>query len=232
MGGHVPDGGHRQPVDVAQLGQRDQLAFSPRARLDSASVDPVGPIGVTAYIEVLAQLLVADRATFGQQGLDLLEHERVALDRRRVMCLLEPDATPDALRLQRRGKTTQPIVQLCDLHAQTFVDGGPRWAPAPRRRRVARSGHKATVPNTSPKCSARAKLSVPNISPSPVCRAASGPATRPALPPGTTRCFPCGSLLQGRSCFSREAEAEPSLSVDRGSAWAQAKSFANNGPAT
>jgi hypothetical protein len=49
----------------------------------------------------LSSLLPTTRP-FSEEQLDLLQHERVALDRGRVMRLLEPDPTPDVLRLERR----------------------------------------------------------------------------------------------------------------------------------
>jgi hypothetical protein len=44
------------------------------------AVDPVGGGRVAADLEVFGQLLVAYGATFGEQRLNLLEDERVALD--------------------------------------------------------------------------------------------------------------------------------------------------------
>jgi hypothetical protein len=92
----VPHRRRRKRVDVADLRERDQLAIGPRAGLDALAVDPLGRRPVAADLQVLAELLVSHRAALGQQQLDLLEHQRVALDRSRVMRLLEPDPPPDA----------------------------------------------------------------------------------------------------------------------------------------
>jgi hypothetical protein len=102
-------------VDVADFRERQELALGPLAWLDPVPVDPVRSGRVAADLEILAQLLVADRAALGEQQLDLLEHERVAFDRCRVMRFLEPDASPDAFGLKRRGQPTESLAQLADL---------------------------------------------------------------------------------------------------------------------
>jgi hypothetical protein len=61
-------------------------------------------IRVATHLEVFAQLLVADRATLFKQLLDLFENQRVALDRGRVVRLLQPDTAPDALGLLGEGR--------------------------------------------------------------------------------------------------------------------------------
>jgi hypothetical protein len=110
----IPDGGHRKAVDLAHLGQRDEPAVAPVTRLDPLPVNPVGGIGVAADLEVFAELLVADGTALRQQLLDLLEHERVALDSGRVMGLLEPDPPPDDIRLVGRGEPAEPVSQFAD----------------------------------------------------------------------------------------------------------------------
>src|SRR6478752_4300358 len=57
---HLPDGGHRKRMDLANLGEGDQLAAAPAIRLDPLPVDPAGRVGVAAHLEVFAQLFVAD----------------------------------------------------------------------------------------------------------------------------------------------------------------------------
>jgi len=100
---------------MAYFGEGDQAAVGPRARFDRAAIDPVGRRGVAAYLEVLAQLLVADGATLCEQQFDLLQDESVALDGRRMMGLLEPDAAPDVLCLDRRRESAEALAQLSDL---------------------------------------------------------------------------------------------------------------------
>jgi hypothetical protein len=97
----VPYRRHREVVDVADLGERDELAFRPIAWLDRVTVDPVGGVRVAADFQIFAELLVADGATLGKQELDLLEHERIALDSGRVKRLFQPDAAPNAFSLDR-----------------------------------------------------------------------------------------------------------------------------------
>src|SRR5215208_65264 len=104
-------------------------------------VHPVRRGAVAADLEVLAQLLVADRTAFGQEELHLLERERVALDRGRVMGFLEPDPTPDALRLDRRRQSAEPLAELDDLNPESLVDRGARRPATWGRRHFVRFGH-------------------------------------------------------------------------------------------
>ena len=120
------------------------------------AVNPVGGRGVAADLEVLAQLLVADRSTLGEEELDLLEDERVALDRGRVMRLLEPDAAPDAFGLERRRQPAETLAQLADLDPQPLVDRRARRSASPRVRDFVRLRHILMVPNTLGKCTAMA----------------------------------------------------------------------------
>jgi hypothetical protein len=90
-------------VDLAQLRQVDSLPDGPAGRLlDRLCVHPLRRLRVALDFEVLSELLVADRLSFAEEPLDLSKDERVALDRRRVMCLLVPDALPDRVRLDRK----------------------------------------------------------------------------------------------------------------------------------
>lgn len=67
-------------MHAPNLGDCDQLAwFGPGAWLDSPPVGPLCRVGVPADLRVLRQLLVADSATLGEQRLDFLEDECVAL---------------------------------------------------------------------------------------------------------------------------------------------------------
>lgn len=65
MGSDIPNGLHRKVVDSPDLGQRERLVALV-LRLDRLVVHPLRNITVTLDLQVLAQLLVADRTTLGQ----------------------------------------------------------------------------------------------------------------------------------------------------------------------
>ena len=69
----------------------------------------------------------------GTRQLDLLEDEGVALDRSRVVRLLEPDPAPNSLCLVRRREPAQALSKLADLDLQSFVDGRSRGSSTARR---------------------------------------------------------------------------------------------------
>ena len=75
----TPDGRHHQRVDVSQLSDRDERVCVVGAY--RVGVDPLRGIGVAFNLEILAQVLVTDRTTFLQQGLDLPKHKSVSLHR-------------------------------------------------------------------------------------------------------------------------------------------------------
>ena len=143
----IPCGCEREAVDVPKLGQRQQLAARPCARVQCLAVDPVGGVGVPTHLHVLPELLVAHRSALLEQLLDLLEHERVALDGSRVMSLLEPYSAPDAVRFARRGQAAEPLAQLADLHTQALVDRSSRRSAAAALRGFVRLRHDPIVPN-------------------------------------------------------------------------------------
>ena len=122
VGSDVPDGPERRGVDLADLGDGEELAIAPGSRLERLAVDPLRGGGVALDLHVLLELLVADGNAVGQEPLDLLEHERVALDRRGVMRLLVPDRRPDALGLHRVREATHPVAQLGERHVEAVVD--------------------------------------------------------------------------------------------------------------
>src|SRR6202162_526988 len=176
---HVPHRRQRETVNVAHLRQRDQRATRPLSRLNSLPVDPVGGVGVAPHLEVLAQLLVPHRATLREQLLDLAQHERVPLDRRRVMRLLEPDPTPDPFSLNRRGQATQALAQLANLDSQPLINSRSR---RPTSARSVRLRHLRIVPNTLDSCAVDAKQNAPNISSQEPSTTASKSSSRRALP--------------------------------------------------
>ena len=137
----VPRPGHRESVDVANLGQGDELAGRPAARLQALLVDPLGGISVATDFHVLGQLLVADSATLAEEDLDFTQDERVALDRGRVVGLLVPDVAPDVLRLDRTGQAAEAASELLDAIGELAVDGFPASAAA-----TLLEGHSPSIP--------------------------------------------------------------------------------------
>ena len=107
MRDHIPNRCHRELMDVAQLGNGDEAVIGPLARLYGVSIDRVGGVRVTADLQILAELLVADSAPFRQQCLNLFEDERVALQRGRVVRLLQPD--PRQIPYAPRGTAARPV---------------------------------------------------------------------------------------------------------------------------
>ena len=132
---------------MPELGQREQLTARPLAGVYCVAVDPVGGVGVAAHLHVLRELLVPDRAALLEQLLDLLEHERVALDRGRVMGFLEPDPAPDAVGFDGRRQAAESLAQLADLYAQALIDGCACGSPAIVGRDFVWLRHFLIVPN-------------------------------------------------------------------------------------
>ncbi len=100
-----PDRLDDRAVAFSELGHAERSSGTPVARIDGLRVHPLGSVRVPLNLEVLAQFLVTDGATFFEQELHLLQDEGIALERRRVVYLLEPDSLPDLLRL---GRFRQP----------------------------------------------------------------------------------------------------------------------------
>lgn len=147
---HVPNRRHRHVVDLPHFGQRqERIRPSDLVRADRLPVDPLGCRTVSLYLQVLAEFLVADRQTFCEQLLHLLQHQRVSLDRGGVMSLLIPDAPPDIGRLQGSWQAAQTPSQVGNIGMQTAVQLRPGGSPsAPRLFKVfAHSGSNCTVQN-------------------------------------------------------------------------------------
>ena len=77
----LPDRRHREVVNMANLGKRDELAMGPSSWLESMSIDPVGSRRVATDLEVVTECFVADCTTLGKERQDLLENEGVPLNR-------------------------------------------------------------------------------------------------------------------------------------------------------
>jgi hypothetical protein len=64
------------------------------ANADALAVDPLRGVGVAADLEVVLELLAPDRPVLARELLNLAQDEGVALDRGRVVRLVDPDALP------------------------------------------------------------------------------------------------------------------------------------------
>jgi hypothetical protein len=77
---------------------------------------------VATHLHVLLEFLVAYREAFGEEPLDLSEHQRVALDRCRVVRFFEPDRRPDAFGFDRARQATHPGAELLEGFVEPVVD--------------------------------------------------------------------------------------------------------------
>lgn len=119
---HLPHRGHRQGVDVPDLGKRDEVARGPIAGRQPLLVDPLRSIGVAAHLQVLGQLLLPDRPSLDEEDLDLAQNQGVALDGGRVVRLLVPDVAPDVLGFDRRRQSAEACAQFIRSLGQLPVD--------------------------------------------------------------------------------------------------------------
>jgi len=119
---HAPDRLHRHPVDVTDLSECQQLLGLVQRRLQSLAVHPPGGIGVPLHLHVLGELAVADGAALQEQLLHLPQDERVALDRRRVVGLVDPELVPDRASLGRCGQSPEPFADLGNRGVQPLVE--------------------------------------------------------------------------------------------------------------
>src|SRR5712692_4290587 len=132
MRGDLPDGSHRQSVNLAHLGHREELAARPRTLARGLAVDPAGCGCIARDLEVILKCLAADCLALAEERLNLFTHQRVALQRGRVVRLVVPDVDPDPLRLVRGGKTAEAGAQLLDHEGEATVHRLASRAP-PRR---------------------------------------------------------------------------------------------------
>ena len=115
-------------MHLADLGERhDASGVGEPDRIDGLPVDPVGCVGVAPYLQVLAELLVADRPAFPEQLGDLFQHQGVAFDGGGVMGLLVPDVAPDAGGVRGIGKASHALPELGDLGVEPAIHVRPRW---------------------------------------------------------------------------------------------------------
>ena len=113
-----PDQPDHEAMHLLQLGHGQRLVAGPVSSTHSLLVVPLGRRGIGLDLQVLTQLLVADRPTLPEKGSNLLKDGRVALDGRRVVGLLVPDPAPGrvGLRGMRQAPDTLKI-------SQAIVDG-------------------------------------------------------------------------------------------------------------
>jgi hypothetical protein len=91
----TPNGLHDQLMYLSQLGNRDEgpLGWT-MDRTHRVCINPLGGVSIALDLQILAQVLIADRTALGKQSLDLTQNERVALHCCRVMRLFVPYALP------------------------------------------------------------------------------------------------------------------------------------------
>jgi hypothetical protein len=125
MGLDAPDGTQGEEVDVSDLLEGQERLSVDLSGAEALVIDPLRGIGVAPDLEVVAELLVADSATFEEESLDFLTDEGVPFEGRRIVGLVEPDVLPDRLRLARSGKAAQSLAELPYFDRQSFVDVRP-----------------------------------------------------------------------------------------------------------
>jgi len=101
-------------MHMPHLGKRDQFYRGPVAGVQDLLIDPPRRVGVPLNLEVVGELLVTYGTALAEKDFYLPESESVALDRRGVVDLLEPDVSPDVLSLVRRGQPTETRAKLLD----------------------------------------------------------------------------------------------------------------------
>src|SRR5690554_1800481 len=119
-------------MDVAHLGQRQEIARPLESRCDAFAVDPGRGVGVPLDLEVLGELPVSYCAALPQQPLDLSQDQGVSLDRRRVVSFMDPDLVPDRARLDWRREATEGLAYLADCGVEPLVDLHPGGTATPR----------------------------------------------------------------------------------------------------
>src|SRR5450759_1305985 len=145
---HLPCRFDDAPMDLTQLRQGDVRIATLGVTVAGLRVDPLGGIGVALHLEVLRQLLVADRLARVEEPAHLLEQERVSLDRGRVVGFFVPDIRPDVPGHVRTGKASDPVQLRCRLLDRRVYGqpGGPAPAGLRDHHMVRRTSTKWTVP--------------------------------------------------------------------------------------
>jgi hypothetical protein len=121
MWSDIPNRCHRQPVDLAHLGEHHERSRWLVRWLESLAVDPLGSIRVALDLCILREELAADSPALVKQLLHLAEDERVAFDGGRVVRLINPDIVPDVPSLAWQGQPAEPLPQLIHSRIETGV---------------------------------------------------------------------------------------------------------------
>src|SRR6202022_1393373 len=79
MRSHLPDGGHCQPVNLADFGEREQFAAGPWAGTQCLAVHPLSCARVAAGLPGVLEFLAADRLAFAEKCLNFSQDQGVAL---------------------------------------------------------------------------------------------------------------------------------------------------------
>lgn len=98
----------------------------------SVPIDPVGRSSIPLDIEGLDEICLNMPAL--HEVFHLGPSHRVALDRGRVMDVVDPDGPKDVVRLDRSGKPSQVLMKKADLFVETSEhvgDGGAPWTVFP-----------------------------------------------------------------------------------------------------
>src|SRR5437879_10533843 len=120
---HLPNGRHGQPVDLPDLGESQQLAAGPAPGTESVAVNPSRGIRVSLDLEIVLELLVADRPALVEESFDLWGHQRIAFQGGGVVGFVVPDLGPDALGFLRAREPTEARAELFDRKGESVVDG-------------------------------------------------------------------------------------------------------------
>ena len=129
MRSHLPNRRHCRVVDLPGLGQtQDGPRMTEPGPVDRLPVHPLGRRSVASDFQIFLELPVADGSPLGQKALDLLQYQRIALDRRGMMSLLVPDSAPDSSSFLWTRQASEALPELGDIGSQPTVDLAPRWA--------------------------------------------------------------------------------------------------------
>jgi hypothetical protein len=114
-------------VDLPDLGKSQQLATRPSLGTESLAVNPSGRVRVTLDLEIVLELLVANRPALVEEDLDLSADQRVAFQGGGVMGFVVPDLGPDALGFLGAGEAPETRAEFFDRNGESLVDGLSGW---------------------------------------------------------------------------------------------------------
>src|SRR5579862_312411 len=94
---YIPDWGHRQVVNMADLAYGEQAAVVPVTGFHGLPIHPASSVRVSLDLVVLSQRLSPYGPALDQEHLYLAQDQRVTFQRGGVMCFLMPDVSPNRL---------------------------------------------------------------------------------------------------------------------------------------